>query len=241
MRLDRYLSQGLGAPRKHTLSMVRSGQVTVNDQVVREAGTQVVVGHDVVTYREQTVAAPGHTLLMLHKPAGYVTTTEEGATPIVMDLIPTELKRRDLAPIGRLDKDTTGLLLLTTDGGLNHALTHPRRHVEKAYVATLEGELLPDAEQRFADGVVLADGTVCKPAQLERLEPAKVRIVLHEGRFHQVKRMVAACGATVVTLHRERIGKLWLPADLAVGQVRGVTGAELALLGLAPASATDDA
>jgi 16S rRNA pseudouridine516 synthase len=232
VRLDRYLSQGLGTPRKHSLSMVRSGQVTVNGEVVRDAGVQVVLGRDAVTYREQTVPAPGHTLLMLHKPVGYVTTTEEGATPIVMDLIPIELKRRDLSPIGRLDKDTTGLLLLTTDGGLNHALTHPRRHVEKAYVAELDGELGPEAEAQFLEGVVLSDGTVCKPGTLERLGERKVRIVLKEGRFHQVKRMVAALGATVLTLHRERIGELWLPADLAPGEVRGVTEAEMTLLGI---------
>ncbi len=232
MRLDRYLSLGLAAPRKHSMTMPRSGQVTINGEVVRDGGAQVVVGRDVVTYRDQVVPAPGHVLLMLHKPAGYVTSTEEGDAAIVMDLIPTELKRRDLAPIGRLDKDTTGLLLLTTDGALNHALTHPKRHVEKAYIATLEGKLAADSAHKFSEGVVLADATVCKPARLEVIDAQTVRIVLREGRYHQVKRMVAACGATVVKLHRERIGGLLLPTDLPEGTARLVTEAELALLGL---------
>lgn len=232
MRLDKFVSQGTGLPRSHAFTMVRSGQVTVNGVEQRDAGAQVVAGQDQIVCRGEAVRTKGHLLLMLHKPAGYVTTTEEGATPIVMDLIPKELQHRDLAPIGRLDKDTTGLLLLTTDGGLNHQLSHPRRHVEKAYVAELDADLAANAEAQFTTGVVLADGTVCKPATLERIEAKRVRILLREGRYHQVKRMVAACGATVLRLHRERIGGLLLPADLAEGAVREVTAAELTALGL---------
>ena len=149
MRLDRYVSQGLGVPRKHALTMCKSGQVWVNGVVQRDAGAQVVLGHDEVRYRDQDVRAPGHRLLMLHKPAGYVTSTEPGPSPIVMDLVPAELRHRDLAPVGRLDKDTTGLLLLTTDGGLAHALLHPRRHVAKSYIAWLDADLPPEATEQI--------------------------------------------------------------------------------------------
>lgn len=236
MRLDRYVSQATATPRSEVARWIRGGHVKVQGLVCKDAGAQIVVGRDEVRARGELLAAPGHLVLMLHKPAGVVTSTEEGIGPTVMDCVPADLRRRDLAPIGRLDKDTTGLLLLTTDGGLNHALTHPRRHVEKAYRAQLDSELSSDAEARFETGVELHDGTVCLPAQLQRLGNREVRIVLREGKFHQIKRMAAACGAAVVKLHRERIGGLWLDPLLPPGAVRRLDGDELVALGMAQAS-----
>jgi 16S rRNA pseudouridine516 synthase len=230
MRIDRYISQGTGTPRSHVWTGVRAGQALVNGVEVRDPAKQVTSGVDEVVFRGKPVRPFGHRVLMLHKPVGHVCTTEEMAAPNVMSLVPADLQARDLAPIGRLDKDTTGLLLLTTDGGLNHALTHPRRHVEKAYVATLQADLPPDAEDHFAVGIVLPDGTRCLPAVLERMGPKLVRIRLHEGKFHQVKRMVAVCGGLVLTLHRERIGGLWLDPNLPPGGVRELTADEVALL-----------
>lgn len=232
MRLDRYLSQGTGTPRAETHKLVKVGQVFVNGKMCKDPGYQVVLGRDEVTWRHQVVRPPGHLVLMLHKPAGLITSTDDGAGPTVMTCIPETLRRKDLAPIGRLDKDTTGLLLLTTDGGLSHALTHPRRHVEKAYRAQLECELAATAEAQFVAGVALADGTVCKPAVLERLAPLQVRIVLREGKYHQVKRMVAACGSSVVSLHRERIGDLWLDDALPPGGVKVLGIDDLLRLGV---------
>ncbi len=232
MRLDRYLSQGCGMPRSEALKQVRFGKVAVNGKNVRDAGHQVVVGRDVVLWRGQVVRPTGHLLVMLNKPAGVITSTEEGNSPTVMSCIPEDLRRRDLAPIGRLDKDTTGLLLLTTDGGLNHALTHPRRHVEKAYLATLSEPLPAAAVGQFAAGIDLADGTHCAPATLELLGDCHVRVILREGKYHQVKRMVAACGSSVVALHRERVGDLWLDPALQPGMARAVSLDELALLGV---------
>ncbi len=231
MRLDRYVSQATGTPRTQTTRWIRGGLVQVGSLVVKDGAAQVVVGRDRVRLRGADLDPPGHLVLMLHKPTGVVTSTETGIGPTVMDCVSAELRRRDLAPIGRLDKDTTGLLLLTTDGGLNHALTHPRRHIEKAYLASLDGELCADAEARFEAGIALADGTPCLPARLERLDPGRARIVLREGKFHQVKRMVAACGAAVVALHRERIGSLWLDPTLPPGCARKLTGDELVALG----------
>ena len=241
MRLDRYVSQSTGMPRSHATPLIRGGQVTVAGAVVRDPAEQVVPGRDAVTVRGVAVREPGHLLLMMHKPVGVITTTEQGRQPTVMELVPADLRHRDLAPIGRLDKDTTGLLLLTTDGGLNHALTHPRRHVEKAYLAELDCELQPDAEARFLAGLVLDDGTLCKPAGLERLGPLQVRVLLREGRFHQVKRMITACGSTVVSLHRERIGALWLDPALPPGEVRMLRPDEVQLLGIGAGQAPADA
>ncbi|MBM4342207.1 MAG: pseudouridine synthase [Deltaproteobacteria bacterium] len=232
MRLDRYVSQATGTPRTQTTRWIRGGLVQVGSVVVKDASAQVAIGRDRVRLRGAELDPPGHLVLMLHKPAGVVTSTDTSIGPTVMDCIPADLRRRDLAPIGRLDKDTTGLLLLTTDGGLNHALTHPRRHVEKAYVAVLDGALCADAEARFATGLALGDGTLCQPATLQRLAADQVRIVLREGKFHQVKRMVAACGAAVVALHRERIGDLWLDPTLLPGRARRIDGDELAALGV---------
>ena len=246
MRLDRYLSQGTGMPRSHAMPLIRAGLVTVDGIVVRDPGSQVVAEKAVVTARGVLVREPGHLLLMMHKPIGVVTTTEEGRSPTVMELVPQALRHRDLAPIGRLDKDTTGLLLLTTDGGLNHALSHPRRHIEKSYIAELERPLDADAEARFAAGLLLSDGTVCQPAGLERLGALRARVLLREGRYHQVKRMIAQCGSCVASLHRERIGALWLDPNLELGAVRALTPDEIALLGLgtgvapAPSQAGDE-
>lgn len=239
MRLDRYVSQGTGYSRSEVMGWIRGGRVLVDGAVVRDAGAQVVPGQHRVTADMPgefgvLVKPPGHRYLMLHKPKGYVSSTEEGASPIVLGLVPAELAHRDLAPVGRLDKDTTGLLLLTTDGGFNHALTAPKRHVDKAYLAELDVPLPADAVARFAAGIALADGTVCQPADLEILGPLQVRMVLREGRYHQVKRMVAKLGSTVVGLHRERIGGLRLDPALAPGQVRPLTAADFAALGIAP-------
>lgn len=239
MRLDRYLSQATGYSRSEVLSWIRAGRVLVDGAVIRDAGAHVVPGKHTITADTPgefgaVIQPPGHRYLMLHKPKGYVSTTEEGANPIVLDLVPAQLAHRDLAPVGRLDKDTTGLLILTSDGTFNHALTAPKRHVEKAYLADLDLALPADAVGRFAAGMALADGTVCQPAVLEILEPLRVRIVLREGRYHQVKRMVAKLGSTVVGLHRERIGGLWLDPDLAPGQLRPLTAKDVKALGIGP-------
>lgn len=230
MRLDRYVSQATGAPRSEVARWIRGGHVQIGASVCRDGGQHVVIGRDRVLARKVELAQPGHLILMLHKPAGALTSTETGNGTTVMDCIPHHLRHRDLAPVGRLDKDTTGLLLLTTDGNLNHALTHPKRHVDKAYRAVLERELPADAQVRFAAGMLLADGTVCRPAGLQVLGPDEVRIVLREGKFHQVKRMIAACGSSVIRLHRERIGQVWLDPQLGVGEVRRLTADELAAL-----------
>jgi 16S rRNA pseudouridine516 synthase len=229
MRLDRFLSQGTGMPRSEAVQRIRRGEVQLGGQVVRDSGAQVITGKDVI-WRGLQVRPYGHVHVVLNKPQGLISSTDDGDGATVLSAVPEPLRHKDLAPVGRLDKDTTGLLILTTDGGLQHLLTHPKRHLDKQYLATLEQPLAADAVDKFATGLELADGTVCQPAGLLCEGTLQVRVTLREGKYHQVKRMVAACGSSVVTLHRERIGPLWLPSDLLPGTARRLTDPELATL-----------
>lgn len=229
LRLDRHLSQATGMPRSHALTHIRGGHVTVDGVLVRDTAQHVHPATQVILLNGQPVQPFRHLVVALYKPPGVVTSMETGAAQTVMELIAPPLQHRDLAPVGRLDRDTSGLLILTTDGTLNHRLTHPKRHVDKIYVAELARELPPNAEERLARGILLDDGPTL-PAKLERLGPLTVRLTLREGRFHQVKRMMAALGSSVLQLHRAQIGGLTLPTDLALGEARLLTEAEVALL-----------
>ncbi len=226
MRLDRYVSNALSTPRRASNKLIRAGRVEVNGLTVRDPMVHVVPSRDVVALDGETLRAPGHITLMMHKPTGCISATESSTHETVLDHVPAELRHRKLAPVGRLDKDTTGLLLLTTDGGLNHYLAHPKHHVNKVYLATLKEPLIAGAEERFAAGLVLADGTICQPARLERVNDEQVRVVVHEGRFHQVKRMLGAMDGHVIALHRERVGDLPLDPALEPGDVRELTAQE---------------
>ncbi len=226
MRLDRYVSNALSTPRKASRQLIRAGRVQVNNEVVRDAMVHVVPSRDAVVVDGQATRAPGHLTLMMHKPTGCISATESDSHETVLDHVPDALRHRKLSPIGRLDKDTTGLLLLTTDGGLNHYLSHPKHKVDKIYLASLKEPLQPGAEAHFASGLTLADGTACRPARLEHIDDLQVRVVLSEGRFHQVKRMLGAVGGHVTALHRHQIGKLQLDPTLEAGAVRELTEAD---------------
>ena len=174
-----------------------------------------------------TLGSERHIYLLLHKPAGVLTATEDKRQPTVLDLIPQEWRRRDLAPVGRLDKDTEGLLLLTDDGELTHRLLSPKYHVDKVYYARVEG--VPDEQDAaaFAEGLLLGDGLQCLPAKLEPLGGGECLVTLREGKFHQVKRMLASRGKPVQYLKRLAMGPLRLEPELAAGQCRLLTEEEL--------------
>ena len=161
--------------------------------------------------------------------ASIITASRDERHDTVLELFPEKLRRGPFA-VGRLDKDTEGLLLVTDDGALSHALMSPTRHVSKVYEAEIDGELVPDAAERFASGLTLRDGTECRPATLERLPDGRVRVTLHEGKYHQVKRMIAACGATVTYLKRVQLGNVRLDESLAPGEFRELAAEELASL-----------
>ena len=227
MRLERYVSQSLSRSRRDCRGLILTGRVTVNGDVVRVPGHQVVQHSDTITLDGEPLRGPGgYRLLMMHKPAGCITATVSDEHEVVMAHVPADLKHPKLFPVGRLDKDTTGLLLFTTDGGLNQLLLHPRRHVEKAYIATLKRPLADGVEAMIEEGVPLSDGTVCLPARLDRIDELTVRLIVTEGRYHQVKRMLGHVGGHVVQLHRERIGPLVLDPALGPGEVREVTPEE---------------
>lgn len=218
----------MGRTRKEASILLRKRRVSIDDVVTTRGADQVDPARQTVRVDGAVVTWLERRVLMMHKPAGVVTATQDDREPTVLDLVPPDL-RRGLLAVGRLDKDTTGLLLLTDDGGLVHALTHPKRGIEKVYEATYEGEL-DDAPSRFEAGLTLADGTICRPARIELHDAGRARVTLHEGRYHQVKRMIAACGGHVTGLHRVAVGDLRLDPALAPGSVRPLTADELALL-----------
>lgn len=231
-RLQKFLSRAGVASRRAAEAMIAAGHVRVNGEVVTAMGVKVVPGVDVVEVDGVSVApAEKHVYLMLNKPAGYVTTLKDPlGRPIVADLLP-DVGRR-VFPVGRLDADTTGLLLLTDDGELAQMLMHPRFHVPKTYRARVEGHPSERALQKLREGIVLADGPT-RQADVTLVElmqgSAVVRITIREGRKRQVRRMFGRIGHPVIELHRERIGQVLL-GDLPEGATRALTDSEVAAL-----------
>lgn len=224
MRLDKFLSaQGLS--RKQARAAIASGQVSVNGEVQGDPGFILDPISAQVLFQGRALGYRRHMHLMLHKPAGLLTATTDARQKTVMDLLPEELKRRALGPVGRLDKDVTGLLLLTDDGQLAHRLISPKWTVEKVYLARVEGALDAADIQAFQAGIALSDFTA-RPARLEILEPDLGRLTITEGKFHQVKRMFAARGKPVLRLHRESVGGVSLDPALECGKFRPLTAEE---------------
>jgi 16S rRNA pseudouridine516 synthase len=225
-RLDAFLAHaGLGS-RSDVKKLVRAGRVALDGVVARDPAEDVR-GRTVTCDGEPVVPPRTGVVLVMHKPVGVSCSHDPAESPLVFELLPQEFRGTPLECVGRLDRDTSGLLLLTDDGALNHRLTAPRKHVLKRYVATFEGRLAGDAEKRFAEGILLKnEESPTLPAKLTVLaaptetRPGRAVVELAEGRYHQVRRMLAACGATVVKLVRTRIGGLDLPDDLALGDVR---------------------
>lgn len=232
MRLDKLLAHLNCGSRKEVQAMIRAGRVQVNGAVERDPATKVDSDSAQVVLDGQAQKYQAQRYYMLNKPAGVITASRDARHDTVLDLFPEEM-RRGLFAVGRLDKDTEGLLIVTDDGALSHALMSPSRHVYKVYEAVVEGILVPEAETRFQTGLTLKDGTVCLPARLERLAGGgeqRVRVTLREGKYHQVKRMIAAVGGVVVQLRRTQLGGLQLDPALTEGAFRALTEQELELL-----------
>lgn len=230
MRLDKFLAEvGLGS-RKEVKQLIKKGQISVNQKIEKSDKKQIDPEKDQVDYQGEILHYQEFYYYLLHKPAGVVSATEDKHDQTVMDLFSPSDYRSDLFPVGRLDKNTEGLLLITNDGKLAHDLLSPKKHVEKEYFAEVQGVMTAEDQQRFVDGFLL-DGERTLPAELlidEVTEnKSKVRIILHEGKFHQVKRMVKACGKEVTYLKRIRMGKLLLPKELVKGAYRSLTEDEL--------------
>lgn len=227
-RLDKRLAATGRWSRKEVKQLVRQGRVQVDGETAREPECKCGEGAD-IRVDGQPVGG-GMTYLMLHKPGGILSATEDKRQTTVLDLLPEHYRRQGLFPVGRLDKDTEGLLLLTNDGELAHRLLAPKSHVDKVYLAHVEGR--PDEEDvdAFAQGMVLENGLECMPAGLELLGEGRCLVTLREGKFHQVKRMLAARGKPVTYLKRLSMGPLTLDEELTSGAWRELTGEELTAL-----------
>lgn len=232
-RLDKIIASTGRWSRREVKNLIRQGRVLVDGMPPRSAeekadpeAAEIVVNGEAITYRR-------YTWIMLNKPAGYLSATEDGRGKTVLDLLPPELQKQKLFPVGRLDKDTEGLLLLTNQGGLAHDLLSPRHHVDKVYYTRVSGRLTEEDCAAFAAGMTLDDGLVCLPAGLEILsagEESEARVTLREGKFHQIKRMLAQRGKPVLYLERIAMGNLPLDPGLERGKFRFLTEKEVELL-----------
>ena len=229
-RLDKLLAGTGKWSRREVKALVRQGLVRVDGRLAASAEDKLDPAAAIITVAGETVSLCRFTYVMLHKPAGVLTATEDRKQPTVLDLLPPELRRIGLAPVGRLDKDTEGLLLLTNDGELAHRLLSPKYHVEKRYLARVDGELSAADAEAFARGMTLGDGLECLPAGLELLPGHACIVTLREGKFHQVKRMLAARGAPVLYLKRLSMGPLTLDDSLAAGAYRLLRAEEILAL-----------
>ena len=227
MRLDKLLTVTATATRSEAARAVRAGTVLVNGTAARSAAMHVDPERARIEYAGHAVEYRAHHYLILNKPQGYVSATEDGRDPTVLDLLPQKYTALGLFPCGRLDKNTVGLMLLTDDGDLAHRLLSPRRHVEKRYFFRVKFPLNEQECARFEGGLVLDDGYETKPAGIELgADLCSGVITLVEGKYHQIKRMMQALHNQITHLERIRFGPLSLPADLARGEWRELTGEE---------------
>ena len=229
LRLDKYLADmGIGT-RTEVKKAITKGQVRVNEETVKRPEIKIDTEKDHAFYQGQMVAYAEYEYYMLNKPAGVVSATEDKNDSTVLDLI-DEKQRKDLFPVGRLDKDTEGLLLITNDGELAHQLLSPKKHVDKVYFARIDGKVTEEDVRRFAEGLEIGEEKPTLPAHLEILkseEISEIRLTIREGKFHQVKRMFAALGNKVVGLHRWRLGNVELDESLEEGEFRPLTQEEI--------------
>jgi 16S rRNA pseudouridine516 synthase len=231
MRLDKLIANAGLASRSEISKAVRGGRVTVNGAVAKTPALQVDPDRDAVVYCGKSVCYREHIYIMLNKPEGYVSATEDKSLPYVTELLPEELQKRELFPVGRLDRDTVGMMILTNNGQLAHVLLSPKHHVEKEYIFTAKVPMKEGVEDEFRNGVTLADGYECKSAKIE-LDSDRMggKITLTEGKYHQIKRMVAAQDNRVMTLERVSFGGISLDRSLERGEWRYLTAEEIALL-----------
>ena len=228
MRLDKFLCEmGIGT-RSEVKAYLKKGQVSVNGEVIKKPETKIDENIDSICFQGQELVFEAVQYFLLNKPAGCVTATRDNLSETVMSFLP-ENRRDDLFPVGRLDKDTEGLLLITNDGQLAHELLSPKKHVDKTYFAVIDGEVKEEHKQLFLSGLDIGDETLTMPAKLEILksgETSEIELTIQEGRFHQVKRMFEAVGTKVTYLKRISMGPLTL-GNLQPGEVRVLTEEEL--------------
>lgn len=218
MRLDKYLGHVGVATRSQAKQLVKSGRVCVNGQPVKKSDVAINELVDTITLDGEQLVYQQYVYYMLNKPENVVSATQDNVHRTVLDLL--SVPHKDLFPVGRLDIDTTGLLLITNDGQLAHQLLSPKKHVSKVYIAQVEQPLKLEDIHRFKEGIQLTDGFICQSAQLEIIDDTTAKVTLSEGKFHQVKRMFLAVDNRVCALKRVQMGSLQLDDSLALGQYR---------------------
>ena len=225
-RLDKFLCDSGAGTRSQVKLMIRGGRVTVDGKPEKDAARKIDPAVMEICLDGERLGGARRCVLMLNKPAGYVTATEDASEATVMELLPEQYRHMDLKPVGRLDKATEGLLLFTNDGDLIHRLISPKKEVSKVYYARHEGEATREDVDAFAAGLTLRDGTLCRSALLQPLGPGESMITVCEGKYHQVRRMMASRNMTVLYLERRWEGGLSL-GDLPRGQIRELTEEEV--------------
>ncbi len=229
-RLDKILASQGTLSRKEVKEIIRKGRVTLNGAVVKDSAVKVDENKDTVTVDGEEILLKKHIYIMLNKPQGVVSASESDTDKTVVDLVPDELFRKGLFPAGRLDKDTTGFVLITDDGDFAHRILSPKNHIFKTYIAELAHRLSNEDIKSLENGITLGDGTELKGSRVEVMDTSDkplVRIMICEGKYHQVKRMFAATGNKVLSLHREKMGDLYLDESLKFGECREITPDEL--------------
>lgn len=226
MRLDKFLCDTAGLTRTEAKNAVKKGQIAVNGQVQKAADFKVKENTDTVTFQGRPLSYAAFHYYMLHKPAGVITATEDKKESTVMDILREE-KVKNLFPVGRLDKDTEGLLLITDDGELAHNLLSPKKHVDKEYLVKVRDSISEDDCRKLSEGVDIGDEKPTAPAKVERVAEKEILLTIREGRFHQVKRMLQAVGNEVLYLKRLSMGSLRLPKDLEKGAYRPLSEEEI--------------
>ena len=244
VRLDKFLADAGAGTRSEVKKYIQKGQVQVNGKSVKKPELKVTKEDQVVMNGQEIHAAPEYVYYLFNKPAGCVSATEDSRDKTVLDYIEEKDRRKGLFPVGRLDKDTEGFLLITDDGPLAHELLSPKKHVDKTYYAKVSGKVTEEDRQAFAEGLDIGDDKPTLPAELTILETtekepgifeSRIRITICEGRFHQIKRMFEKIGKTVVYLKRLSMGSLELDPALPKGSARLLTQEEKAALGIADA------
>lgn len=225
-RIDRILSEQTNYSRKEIKKLVAKGLVLVNGSFVRKSDEKYDEDNISIKINGEDIKINKHFYLLLNKPKGYVSTTVSDSDKTVIELVPDKYKTRTLFPAGRLDKDTTGLMLITDDGVFAHNILSPKKHIKKVYEVVIDKDVSDEMVYGFRDGVKLSDGE-CKSALLEKVDTNKCLVTLTEGRYHQIKRMFGCYKAKVLELKRICMGELYLPSDLEVGEVREVSDEEL--------------
>ena len=228
-RLDKFLRDSGAGTRSQVKLILKAGRVTVDGKVEKDNSKKIDPEKQVITLDGEVLGGRRRAVVMLNKPAGFVTATEDPVEKTVMELLPAEMKHLDLKPVGRLDKATEGLLLFTNDGDLLHRLISPKKEVPKVYYAKHEGTATHEDAEAFSRGLILRDGTECLPAKLESLGAGESLVTVCEGKYHQVRRMMASRNMTVTYLERRQEGSLTL-GDLPRGRVRELTEEEIGSL-----------